>query len=474
MTVSKTRRWYAWALPVLLAFALLAAACGDDGGEGDVGGDDASTTTAAPDDSLPDDETTDDGTPDETTTTAPVELTASWTGVTEEVIRLGFTTSDLVRLKEIGLVDIDRGDPQIVLDALVADVNARGGIHGRMLEAYLEVLLPIDATAADAACIRLTEDTEVFAVLAPFVGPNTELNPCFNSRNETIIVGGQPNAEQLAVSAAPWISNNMFSERRLAGVIELMEADGLLGDTVGLVVTVEEQRAADDIVIPALRAMGKNVIDVVQDVDPGDTLAGEAAWERFVELWKTEGVDSVVMVENTATFGSTQLVKSDLDANFLIVDSSALLRGLGALDGAVKEDLAGIIGSAGASEAESWELEATQECVRIFEDANPGITVVPTTEVPVGESDWFGNINIFCPVLQLFELVANAAGPDLTHESFLAGAESLGDIEILGQVFASMGPGKLDASDAIRLTVFDETVGSNGGETPFGPLQAVG
>ena len=196
MNRSDRRRWSAWTLAVILAFALIAASCGDDGTDADAGGD--TTSTAVPDDPAPDDTAPDGTAPADSTTTAPVELTASWTGVTEEVIRLGFTTTDLVRLREMGLVDIDRGDPQVALDALIADVNARGGIHGRMLEAYLEVIVPVDATAADEACVRMTEDIGVFAVLGPFVGPNSDLNPCINSRNATIIVGGQPNAEQLA------------------------------------------------------------------------------------------------------------------------------------------------------------------------------------------------------------------------------------------------------------------------------------
>ncbi|MEZ5245434.1 MAG: ABC transporter substrate-binding protein [Acidimicrobiales bacterium] len=468
MMKSPQRRWRVWAVSLLVLLALVAAACGDD--DGAAGDDDSGTTstTVAPE---PDDSA--DETPD-VTTTEPVELTASWTGVTEEVIRLGFTTTDLVRLREMGLVDIDRGDPQVVLDALIADINARGGIHGRMLEAHLEVIVPVDATAADEACVRMTEDIQVFAVLGPFAGPNNDLNPCINSRNATIIVGGQPTAEQLAVSEAPWISNTMFAGRRLAGVIELMEGEGLLGDKVAVVVRPEEQNFADDIVIPALMELGKDVVDVVQDSSPSDVVAGEAQWERFIELFKTEEVDSVVMVENTGTFGATQLAKSDLDANYLLADTTALLRGLGALDGAVAADLEGIIGSAGPSEEEVWELESTQDCVRVFEEANPGETVLPTTEVPTGEPDWFGNILPFCAYLRLFELVANAAGPELTHDSFLAGAESLGEIDIPGQVFASMGPGKYDAADAIRLTVFDASVGANGGEVPYGPLVAVG
>lgn len=469
-----------WAITLLAVLGLVAAACGDDAT--DASGDaDTTTSTAAPDDDddgadadADEDAETDQDADTDTTSSEPVALTATWTGVTEDTIRLGFTTSDLIRLREMNLVDIDRGDPQMVLDALVDDVNERGGINGRMLEAHLEVLIPFDATEGDAACVRLTEDVGVFAVLAPFVGPNADLNTCFNARNETIVVGGQPTTEQLAESTAPWISPTMFSDRRLTSTIALMDDADLLGDRVGVAVTVEEQAVADEIVVPELEARGKEVFVAVQNVDPVDALAGEAAWERFIELWRTEDVDSVLMVENTATFGSAQLARSDLDANYLIADTTALLRGLGAFEGIEGSQLAGIIGSAGPSEQEAWELDATQDCIDVFETAHPEIEVVPTTEVAEGESDWYGNINVFCPPLRLFELVATAAGPDLTHESFVAAAEGLGEIELPGQVFASLGPGKYDAADAIRLTVFDETVGANGGEAPYGPLERVG
>ncbi len=465
-------------LALLVVVGLLAAACGDDGGtDADAGDSDASSTTTDPGDSgdTGDDTGNDSGEEpgDETTSTAPVELSATWTGVTEDTIQLGFTAPDLIKLKELGLVDLDRGDPLVTLNALIDDVNNRGGIFGRQVEAHLESVVPIDATAADAACVRLTEDIGVFAVLSPFVGPNTDLNPCFNSRNSTIIVGGQPTPEQLEISNAPWISNTMFSERRLAGVVQLMEDDGLFGDTVAVIVTAEEEPAARDIVIPALEALGKKVVDVVFETNNGDVVAGETQFERYGELFRTEGVTSVVLVQNTATFGAAQLAKSGLDAEYLVIDSQQLLGGIGELEGAIPADLNGIVGSGYASEAESWELESTQDCVRVFEEANPDITVVPTSEVAPGESDWLGNIMAFCPPLRLFELAATAAGPDLTHDSFLAGAESLGEVDIPGQVFASMGPGKYDAADGIRLTVFDSTISDNGGAAPYGPLVRV-
>ncbi len=465
----------------LLAVAMLIATACTTSEDGTVGEAVTSSAPAAPATTVPPDATTvaPDATtlPPEATTVPPdgttAPLTASWPGVTEDTIRLGFTTSDLDQLREMGLVDLDRGDPAVVLDALVADVNARGGINGRMLEAHLEVLLPIGAAPAEAACVRFTQDLEVFAVLAPFVGPNTEVNPCINSTNETIIVGGQPTPEQLAISKAPWISNAMFSDRRLGAVVQLMEEEGLFGDTVGLVVTPEERAAADDIVIPALEALGKTVIDVELAVDTGDVIAADAAYAVFVERFKSEGVDSVVLVENTGTFGASALAKLDFEAQVLIVDSAQLTAGLGNRGEVPLEDLADVIGSGGASPEEEWELEATQDCVRAFEEANPDIEVVSTPELAEGEPDWLGNIRIFCMPLRLFEMAATAAGSELTPDTFLQGAEGLGSIDLPFTPFASLEPGKLDAADAVRLTKFDPSLPPMGGASPFGPLQRV-
>jgi len=467
-------------LALLIAFGLLAAACSGDDSESTETDDtetstdeDAAETESDESDDGNEDDADEPEAEDDTEPVEDVELTASWDGVTEDAIRLGFTTSDLQELKEIGLVDLDRGDPQVVLDALVDDVNARGGINGRMIEATLEVLIPFDTEAADEACVRFTEDIEVFAVLAPFVGPNTEVNPCINDLNETIIVGGQPTPEQLDRSKAPWISNTMFSQRRLEGVVQLMEDEGLLGDTVGVVVNAEEQAAADDIVIPALEALDKTVVSVVQDTPAGDVPAGEAAWSTFIQRFEAEGVDSVVMVENTGTFGSSQLARSELDAQFLIVDSAQLIRGLGNLGVVAPAELDGVIGSDTGSAEERWELESTQECIRVVEEANPEIDIVPSEDVPEGESDWFGNVEIFCAPLRLFELAAGAAGAELTHDSFVTGAESLGEIDIPAQVFASMGPDKYDAGDGVRLAVFDSTLGDNGDGATFAPTTRI-
>ncbi len=219
--------------------------------------------------------------------------------------------------------------------------------------------------------------------------------------------------------------------------------------------------------------LGKNVIKVEVVTSTVDVIATTAAFETIIQRFDADGVDSVVLVENTATFGASELAASDLDAQVLIVDTGQVLAGLGTRGRVEVEELAGVIGSGRASAEEAWELEATQDCVRVLEEANPDIDVVPTAQLADGEPDWLGNLAVFCAPLRLFEMAAGAAGNELTHESFLAGAEGLGEIDLPFATLSSLGPDKHDAGDGLRLTEFDPTIPPAGGAAPYGPLERV-
>ena len=76
-------------------FALLAAACGDDGATDATDADETTTTTEAePTTTAPPEE----GADTTTTVAEPAELTASFRGVTEDVIRVGVLSYDWERL----------------------------------------------------------------------------------------------------------------------------------------------------------------------------------------------------------------------------------------------------------------------------------------------------------------------------------------------------------------------------------------
>lgn len=461
---------------LLAALALVLAACSstDDGeSAGTTAG--AGSTDSTPEDttdgSVTDGSATDNSS-GETTPAAP--LTASWTGVSEDTIQVGFLAPDLELLLELGLIDLDRGDMQVVVDALVDDVNARGGINGRQLEGHLEYFNPVNATSANEACLKMTDDFEVFAVVGTFTGPTSSVNSCLNDVNETILIGGEPTPEDLTNSKAPWITDSMSAERRFVGDVELMHQAELFEGKIAVAKQVDEVAVADDIVIPALQDRGYEVsLEWTQDSPPGDAEAGRAVWAVFIEQLRADDIDTVVLVENTGSFGSNRLAAEGWEGNVLMVDTRQLIDSIGDLGQVEPSELDHVVGTGGASPAEQFALPASQRCVEIVEGAMDGLEVVSPDEVPEDGSDWATNIMRMCAPFHLFELAAQAAGPELTHDSFVAGAESLGEIDLSGRAFSSLGPGKLDASDSLRLMGFDPTLGETGGMTPAGDLQRV-
>ena len=407
-----------------------------------------------------------------TETTEPPELTASWPGVTADTIRLGFIETDIAELREMGLVDIDFGDPELVMNALVDELNSRGGILGRQVEVFQEFVLPIDPVAAEATCVRLTDELNVFAVLGAFVGPVTDVNPCITGFGETIMVGGNPTPAELEEAVAPWVSTGMAAERRLRAGVHLMEGGGLLGARIGVVWAPNDEGAARSLVIPELVDLGYEVVmEAAQTAPSGDRLALADEWAVLIERLELVEADTVVLVESAAGFnGSNQLTLQGWPGQVLIVDTVSTIGSIGSSGETPPEDLERIVGTMGPSAQEAFDLEESQECIEIVETAHPDILVHASDQVPAGEPDWAQTVLTMCARLRLFEMIAVAAGPELTQETFVAGAESLGKIQLPQIPFSSLGPGKLDASDSLRLGRFDASIDEDGGASPAGPL----
>ena len=117
----------------------------------------------------------------------PVPLTASFRGVTESEIRIGITSLDA------SMFGFDQGDLAAKWQVAVDAVNAKGGIHGRMLVPFIEVIQVIGSVEAEAACVRFVEDEMVFA----FVGWLREDNElCYTELNDTIAVNANDVSEE--------------------------------------------------------------------------------------------------------------------------------------------------------------------------------------------------------------------------------------------------------------------------------------
>jgi ABC-type branched-subunit amino acid transport system substrate-binding protein len=100
--------------------------------------------------------------------TPPAGLTSSSTaapGVTADTIKIGVVYPDLSSVK--AFINIDLGDYEAAYNALIAELNAHGGIHGRRIVPVFGKLDVISPSAAQETCVHLTQDEKVFAVLGP-------------------------------------------------------------------------------------------------------------------------------------------------------------------------------------------------------------------------------------------------------------------------------------------------------------------
>ncbi|MDW3217183.1 MAG: hypothetical protein R8F63_01110 [Acidimicrobiales bacterium] len=447
------RRRARWSC-VIVTFVVFAAACGDDDGSaGDTTTDTAPISTSTSE-------------PAATSTTVP-PLTASFRGVSEDTIELGIAGVDFNQLLDLGFIDFNHGDEIAIWDALIAAVNDDGGIHGRRLTAIHDSYLPVGNVEAEESCLYFTEDNEVFAVLGLWIGDSVL---CLTETHQTIHVGHLMRQEWIDRSIATLASPDMAEERELQVLLDvLLLTDRLDGRTIGVLTNTSAASSVDTVVRPFVEAneLDLGTVGVITDTQ-GDQIAVDREILRFTENWKLDGVDFVLVV-GTSGVGSIADIRDVMgDIDVAVLDAETFQQIFGAATEAERDGFDGVLTVAGLSSTntEQFEEPLLQECITTVEEAVPGLTVVPTAEL-VGPEDWFAGIRDACSSLAVFVAAATAAGTDLTNETFEAGLESLGSIDLPGQAFSSFGPGKHDGEDGFRLVAFDPHDGEEGSFIPL-------
>lgn len=431
----------------LLALSLLAAACGDDSTGSDPV-DDQTTTTAPP--------ATTSVPAQSTTTTAPVELTASFRGVTEDTIRVGVFTYDWDRLAEFGVKFgvTNAGD---MWEAALLEINERGGIYGRQIEVYVTEFLPAGSDESDRACVELTEDHEVFVVVG------TALNEqilCVTEIHETAaIVAAGMTDERLARARAPYATLVAPTAVRAAGVVELIESTGVLeGATIGVTGSSDVSATGFQAVADAFTDAGFDVVEALTGGAGGDLaeIARDQAilFERMVEA----GVDVTV-----STTGVPLEIANAIESGYTSDQwvLTTIMSGRGLRDEGVPWSyLDGALGVANTKVGSSAQPELANEplvaeCLDfLIEETGQPIFYELDVEV--------NNITqglVVCNIVKILEEALLNAGPVLTNDSFQTGIEAIGEIELAGYTGASLGPGDLGAVKGLRLVEFDGDTG---------------
>src|SRR6202167_5822946 len=87
-------------------------------------------------------------------------------GVTATSIRVGIPYVDLAAVRQFGIT-LDQGSFPDAYQAIIANLNAEGGINGRHVVPYLVAVNPVGTGPAITACTQLAEDDAVFVAIAP-------------------------------------------------------------------------------------------------------------------------------------------------------------------------------------------------------------------------------------------------------------------------------------------------------------------
>lgn len=474
-----TTRWIA----VLALLALVASACGGGNGDDGGGGAEAPQATAAaevaePDDSDDDraepveepdaesdapvvdedepapevpDEPEDDATPEPTP--EPIVLTDSFRGVTSEAILIGHSSIDFEKLNADFGLDLpyqNFGPPFL---ALVDWYNEQGGVLGRRLEVVSELFLPVGATTAEAACLKLTEDVQVFAVLNGFAGPGAEqVNTCVTELHDTILVGGLPTPEQAAAAGGLWVSPQMSLERRNTAMVSILDQTGRIDDLspVMIIGAHPEQQALVDGIAEDLRAAGADVPVVGVVTTTGDQFATQAEMDVYVERARSDGVVSILLTGED-NYRNTHLWNIAPEFVYLIGNGDRLADWQREPPDGLQSGTMVLTARGGPSPMEDPRI---LHCIDVIEDAL-GIEVLPLEELDEGDiQHWAGMLNA-CRDLAVFVQIAEAAGPDLTNESWVAALDNVPNLSVPGVEFASINSDKVDAADELFLVEYD-------------------
>jgi len=432
------------------AVAVLAGACTSDS----EGSGDAAATDTTPTSTVAGPDITASGTGPETS--APEDsavLTDSFRGVTAEAITIGHTAIDFDALNNDYGLDLAFQDFRPQMDAIVAWYNENGGVLGRQIEVIHDVYLPVGATTAEEVCLRLTEDVEVFAILNGFSGPGAEIvNECITEVHDTILVGGLPSADQAASAGGLWVTTDMSLDRRNPAFVTLLEEAGVLEELGSMMVVGSnpDEQAQVEQMAKALRAAGVDVPVETWTTATGDDTATRAEVEVFIERARSDNVSTIVLLGEDE-LRNIKFFESAPEFTYVMGNGDRITDWQSIPPEGLSPDTRVLTNNNGPS---SVDDERIAECITVVEEAL-GIEVIPTEELDEGAPNYWSGTAGACQRMAMFAQIAEAAGPELTNDSWAAALDAVPDLSIPGYEFVSLSSDKVDARDQLVLAEYD-------------------
>lgn len=386
-------------------------------------------------------------------------------GVSATQIKIGVSLIDYKCIE--GAVDSIYVNQEQAYNAFIDDINQHGGVNGRMIKPYFKEICPVPVSLSLAACISFTEDDHVFAVIGSMYDPAGDARLCITKDHNTVLISDGVTQEMIDKSPPGLLlTPNITPDRQLKVVMSLVKSRHILtGKTVAVLTETTATPRVKSVVIPTLDSIGvKQGAEAVLSISGTDTTAAQNELDSFIERWKTEHVNALILVGAAAS--SKQFidkVKVAIPNMELIADTTSVESGGqdDVRDHIVPNPYNGIITAEGRIGLEHSKTPHYTYCKRIFEKQT-GIKIpLPNVVVklPNGkQNNIYGNAEDACAFVTMFKTIAERVGKNLNNANWTSTVNNFGPIQIMNTDYASLHTGKYDADDTYGLVQFDPSI----------------
>jgi ABC-type branched-subunit amino acid transport system substrate-binding protein len=343
-------------------------------------------------------------------------------GVSKDEIKVGITYPDLAAVRAAGAANTNHGDYEKSYQAVIDDLNKRGGINGRKVVPLIAGIDPLGTAPAQETCLKFTEDEPVFAAVGFF---NADAPLCYAEKHDTPVLGGQITDAYLARAKAPWFTLDPGAEVAPRVIDTLAKAGAFKGGKVGIVAVAADEGLLDDVVLPALKRNGVTGTVAINDAPTTDVTAGNALTDTILERFRSDGIKTVLAVNNAIGGIVTGLGKTDWRPRLVATASgplSAAASNPATNPSVIKDVISADVGI-------EFNEPSLQKCFQVVEKAT-GDKIVEYAAA--GEPQPRISAQTACRSVALFAALAKAAGKNPTAASFGKAPQKLGSIEIPG------------------------------------------
>lgn len=385
---------------------------------------------------------------------AQQQRTATDRGVTADAIKVGFTIIDTGGLSQVGVgIGVTAEQQEAAWRAYTKDINTRGGINGRQVVPVFARFDPLDQNNQRQACLRLTQDQKVFAVVGGFNAPVAI--SCVTRENQTPLFSGFPGTldEIYQQSGGLFVSMYPRASRMMDITAAALDAAGKLkGRTIGILNTFANDPSGKtgEALEKVLEGRGHTVKRRVNLSADSGTASSQVS--VAVTQFQRDGINTVFLLNGVV--GATQFVQQAENQGYRpayhMTDWSNNNNDFVVQN--MPPSFEGSIGTThttgnGNKMAAGPENAQSARCRQVY-DANSG------RKLAARGSAEYGATTQACDAVLTFEKAADAAGTQLTRRGIAAAVPTLGAFPISNWGPGSFGRGKTDFSDQVRFHVF--------------------